>query len=244
MLKSTTRCVALIVALVLLTLPASATLVNFSGTTTWTQVEGPGSNSADTFVFAFTTGPDLRITQIDFVLGNGTASGTTSSLWWDLPGSPNNGGHGQYGASVTSGTVTTTDGIDQSLSLADRSGIVTFTSFIAGVTFTLTADIDKTSNCSGDCDLLNFTDFTNGGGFQFIIYLASTNPSLFIDGVNSFTFGPITGWTSGTFGGQPGASISWSGEVNLTPEPSTMFLVGGTLVLAGLWRRKKRFGRI
>jgi hypothetical protein len=232
----------------LLAAPASAALVPFSGTTTWTQVEGVGSNSADTFVFAFTAAPDLEITQIDFVLGNGTATGSSSSLRWDFPGAPVNGGSGAYAVSVTSGSVATTNALGQALTLAARSGAVTFTSFTPGNSFTLSGDVDKTlpaANCSGNCDVLNFADFTNGGGFAFTVYFASTSPSLSITGPSSFTFGPTAGWTSGTFDGQPGASLGWSGNVDMldttvNPEPGTMLLVGAGLVLAGLARRKGR----
>jgi hypothetical protein len=236
---------------------ASAVPVPFSGTTTWTQVEGNGNNSGDTFVFAFTAAPDLVITQIDIELGNGNAgtAGLSSSLWWDFNGAPVNGGSGAYNATVTSGSVTTANGFGQTLPLASRSGILTFTSFTPGNSFTMTGDVDKTlppnplpttATCSGDCDLLNFADFTNGGGLRFTLYFATTNPSLVLNGPSTFSFGPTAGWTSGTFGGQAGASLAWSGSVDLAPipEPGGLIGVGAGLVLLGLARRKGAGSRI
>jgi hypothetical protein len=240
----------------LLSAPAMAALVPFSGTVTYTQVlDSPVAsatgNDADTFAFVFAVGADLRITQIDFELGNGnTSSATNRTNYWDISGTAGSNNYrdwGPYLVSVTIGSVATTDSVvDGGTSTADRNGVVTFSNFIAGNTFSLSGDVDRTNsggvNCNGNgndpnCGHLDLTGFNNGGGLTFRIYFAPTSADLAINGANSFVFG-TSAWTAGSGGAL--ATTSFSGNVDLVaPEPGTMFLVGAGLIAAGLARRRK-----
>jgi hypothetical protein len=191
LLQSTVRFLFGFIVLGLLCAPASATIVNFSGTVTWTQIADSttvSDTAASKFAFVFSAGPDLRITRIDFELGNGdTANNQTRTLFWDVSSAaPGFRAYGSYGTSGTSGSISTIDGIADGTDLASHYGAVTFASFVVGVTFLLIGDVDRINQgntCNNDSNngtsaIPPSAEFIAGGALTFRIYLASTNPKL------------------------------------------------------------------
>jgi hypothetical protein len=213
-------------------LPAAA--VPFSLQFTWTPVAGFAGNSGDQFAFQFTdSSGELQITELKVTLGAG--------MIYDLT---NTGpGYLTYGAYAVqdggAGSALTGAPIGEGLA-GNRTLSWDMTSFVDGVTFGYTADVDEDRTCAsgfagllcrGNADSILPSGFIERGGVDVEFTVA------FINGANSKTFSSLSScqcWDPSLFT----ASTTYDGVLD-TPEPATWMLGIGGLALCVLRRRIK-----
>ena len=253
---STSRAVILAIAT---TVPVLAS-VPFSG-----QVYFQPTIGVDTITFSnIVLGSPLLITRLDLTIGNGlnTVNGTRS-LFFDLPGGPAGFGTANAYAATGNGLVTGIQTVDApGDGLADRTLGITFTSWVAGGTFTISLDVDRLgaantnfsqgtggSNCN-NCDNINGQDFIEGGAISFRLWLASADTGKIVPLPNYVDVGAAQ-WTRTS---SNDAVVTWStlvpvedapppdGDPSEVPEPGTFVLVGIGIAGASIraLRRKRR----
>ena len=227
------------------TFPALAS-VPFSGQAYYHPTSG-----ADTITFSnIVLGSPLLITRLDLTIGNGLSSANaTRSVFFDLTGGPAGFGGATAYSATGNGLVSGIQTVDYAGDgLSDRTLSVTFTSWVAGGVFVITADVDRLgtsstgfsqgtggSNCN-NCDNINGQDFIDGGAITFRLWLASADATKIIVQPNYVDITPSQ-WSRTS---SNDAIATWSSSVALddvgpppppdpVPEPATFALVAAGL---------------